>query len=302
MIAAAAWNLPDALYGLAAVLAAAGGAPSEDSHAPSMGMLVILGMGVVALGVVIGHARRRPGRYLLRRVPRRAHRIGAAHVVGLLAGWLGGQALLLVAAERGLLPGPAGGPGTSDGALLAGVLVQVLWLPLLGLVAHRTFRRGALRGLGLRRRAIGPDTVRGLLWLLAALPLVYGALLVSVELLAWPETPEHPMLRLVVRLSPAWQAVVAFSVVVLAPLTEEVFFRGLLQTSLRGPLGSPWRAIAAAAAVFAIFHPPHHMPALFVLGAAMGWAYERTGRLIAPLTMHAAFNAIHLAEALLGVA
>jgi len=292
MNAAAAWNLPNALYGLAAVLAAAGGAPAQKAESVSLGLLALLAAGVVALAFLAAHARRHRGAYLLRRAPRRPHRIGPVHVVGLLAGWLGLQALLFVAAGQGLLGGPGGGK------LIAGILAQLLWLPALWLVARRTFRRGAARGLGLRLRAVGPDAARGLVWLLAALPVVYGALLVSVELLPWPETPEHPILEMVVRLSPAWQVVVAFSAVVLAPLTEEVFFRGLLQTSLRGPLGGPWRATVAAAAVFAIIHPPHHMPALFVLAVAMGWAYERTGRLIAPLTMHAAFNAIGLAEVL----
>jgi len=39
---------------------------------------------------------------------------------------------------------------------------------------------------------------------------------------------------------------------------------------------------------------PHALIGLFVFGLGLGWAYERTGRLWAPIAMHALFNAGNL--------
>lgn len=78
----------------------------------------------------------------------------------------------------------------------------------------------------------------------------------------------------------------------LAPLAEEVFFRGLVQTYLVGLLGSRWRAIGLTSIAFASVHwsQPHAIPALILLAAVMGYAYERTGALAAPFAIHALFN------------
>ena len=38
------------------------------------------------------------------------------------------------------------------------------------------------------------------------------------------------------------------------------------------------------------FAQPHAIPALVVLSLLIGYAYERTGSLVAPVVIHAAFN------------
>jgi membrane protease YdiL (CAAX protease family) len=80
--------------------------------------------------------------------------------------------------------------------------------------------------------------------------------------------------------------------VVIAPVAEEVFFRGLLQTFLVRVLGRRWPAIVVAAVLFSLAHlsSPHHIPALVVLAVMLGYAYERTGSLVSPILIHAAFN------------
>ena len=45
-----------------------------------------------------------------------------------------------------------------------------------------------------------------------------------------------------------------FSAVVVAPMAEEVFFRGLLQTFLVNVLRNRWTAIAVASTLFAAVH------------------------------------------------
>ena len=95
---------------------------------------------------------------------------------------------------------------------------------------------------------------------------------------------------------------VALVVVTLTPLTEEVVWRGAVQQALKR-LGIPrLAAIGCTSVLFAMVHwnavPDASrlsaLPALAMLGFALGWLMERTGRLIAPVAAHAAFNAANL--------
>ena len=92
-----------------------------------------------------------------------------------------------------------------------------------------------------------------------------------------------------------WNGVWLLGLTVLAaPLCEEFIFRGLIQGGLRRSLPA-WQAIGIAAAIFAIMHPPGSMLPVFVLGLCAGVAYERSGALLAPMLVHAAYNAAILA-------
>jgi len=78
--------------------------------------------------------------------------------------------------------------------------------------------------------------------------------------------------------------------VLAAPLCEEFIFRGLIQGGLRRSLPA-WQAITISAAIFAIVHPPASMLPVFVLGLCTGYAYQRSGSLLAPMLAHAGYNA-----------
>jgi len=78
--------------------------------------------------------------------------------------------------------------------------------------------------------------------------------------------------------------------VLAAPLCEEFIFRGLIQGGLRRSLPA-WQAITISAAIFAIVHPPASMLPVFVLGLCTGYAYQRSGSLLAPMLTHAGYNA-----------
>jgi membrane protease YdiL (CAAX protease family) len=80
------------------------------------------------------------------------------------------------------------------------------------------------------------------------------------------------------------------SAVVLAPVCEEVLFRGLLYPALKRKIGIGLSMILTAG-LFALVH--WHLqtfPPLFVLGLALAYVYERTGTLVAPIAFHAVFN------------
>jgi len=80
--------------------------------------------------------------------------------------------------------------------------------------------------------------------------------------------------------------------VAVAPIAEEFFFRGLLQSFLVGIAGNRWPAIGLTAIVFGIVHlsQPHTIVALTALGVLLGYVYEKTGSLVAPTMIHALFN------------
>lgn len=78
--------------------------------------------------------------------------------------------------------------------------------------------------------------------------------------------------------------------VVVAPLAEELLFRGYLYGILKKYGG---RAVAtlASAALFSASHPNlPGVPSLFLLAVCLVLAYELTGSLWAPIVMHALFN------------
>ena len=80
--------------------------------------------------------------------------------------------------------------------------------------------------------------------------------------------------------------------VVMAPLAEEVFFRGFV---FRG-FAASWGFLGGAAVSAAVFSAAHLQLTLFVpllaLGFGLAWAYRRTGSLWTPITIHAIFNGI----------
>jgi membrane protease YdiL (CAAX protease family) len=96
-----------------------------------------------------------------------------------------------------------------------------------------------------------------------------------------------------------WRVLMGALVVIGAPVLEEVMYRGLLQRTIIATGMRAWPAIVITSLMFAAMHinaaQPHAVVTLFVLSLVFGWAFQRTGRLIAPIAMHVAFNAANLA-------
>jgi uncharacterized protein len=94
-----------------------------------------------------------------------------------------------------------------------------------------------------------------------------------------------------------WLAIV--SIVVLAPIAEELFFRGIGFNALLRERGRRW-AYLGSAALFAVIHLSLvALLPIFLLGLALAWVYERTGNLLAPIAMHAVVNGISVLFAML---
>lgn len=86
-----------------------------------------------------------------------------------------------------------------------------------------------------------------------------------------------------------WLAAV-ISAVVLAPLAEELIFRGVVYRFLKVRF-RPELAVVFSAVLFSIIHiQPAVLFPLFVLGMALALVYEETGDIRAPILFHALFN------------
>ncbi len=165
--------------------------------------------------------------------------------------------------------------------------------------------------LGYPIRRIGRGVLTGLLGAIVAVPLTLAVSIITqlfVERLGMTMPVDHELIRIFRDPEDhGLRSVIALSAILVAPLFEELFFRGHLQTVLaatfagarREPVPGAfarWAAIAGSAALFAAVHWPGWMrPPLFVLAICIGYVYERTGNLWAAMTMHAAFNAISIA-------
>jgi len=132
-----------------------------------------------------------------------------------------------------------------------------------------------------------------LAWVGASLLLL--AVVTLLERLGIPPEPETA--EQAVALLEPWLVVLA--VVILAPLAEEVFFRGVVFNAWLRERGRRW-AFISSSLLFAVIH--FSLVALLpilLLGLALAWVYARTGSLLAPIAMHATVNGISVALALL---
>jgi len=86
---------------------------------------------------------------------------------------------------------------------------------------------------------------------------------------------------------------IAVSVVVLAPLAEELTYRVLLQGWCQSHF-SPWAAIVFSALIFSLVHGMPDCFPLFPLALVLGFVYYRTRSYVAVVVLHALFNATNL--------
>lgn len=290
--------------GLAVILGAATH-PSGGGGESAGPIQALIAVGVCTLAVWTFVRLLRPIKFSLSHTPARPNALHVLHVftvylIYMIAGRLTASA---VAALRGveLVPGTSAAMRINLPAMAAAQLVLIAGV--LG-VASMTFRSGLARGLGLSSRRWLSDIGRGVVGFLAILPLCMAAMMLMSYLIRHGIVPidskQHPVLVFVRKASAAWIVVVFAVTVILAPIAEELFFRGLLQSLLRRRLGGPWPAILATSAIFAAVHYPLYrdMPALFLLSIALGYNYERTGRLFGPIIMHSVFNAAMLWQTL----
>ncbi len=195
----------------------------------------------------------------------------------------------------------------SPEVLAAVVVSRLVWLAFA--IPYLVLRGGAYADdLGFDLRRFGYDLRVAALMFLAAIVPVYGTQLVLTQVFDYES--EHAL----VQLSRQTQDVgvlllVTVAAAIVAPLVEEFLVRVVLQGWLekkqrafrksRGydaetPAG--WGPIVVSGAIFAALHGWPDAIALFVLSLFLGYAYQRTHCIVAPLAMHMLVNSLAMFE------
>jgi membrane protease YdiL (CAAX protease family) len=184
-------------------------------------------------------------------------------------------------------------PLTLAGRLVAQALLAVTLVGIAFIVAAGAGGGMASpKALGLRR------PLRSSLGLAAAAYLGYVAIALVYSALVRPE--QEDVTRDLGLGSGAFGTIAAgLLIVVAAPISEEIFFRGFIFGGLRRRLSFPGAAVLSGV-IFGLFHftGPDSIgvvPQLAFLGFALAWLYEETGSIYPPIAVHAVNNALAFA-------
>ena len=279
-----------ALAALSAAALAGGGEPSAEEALSLLGLAALGGVLFVA-GLVYAAIRQiRVRRFL----PPERYRGPAILIL-----------LVLALVSAGILTAPF----SADAAAL---LVGEGELSLAGSIALLVSTQASLLAVSwlfvFRPRALvgwpswaGPDPAgalrTGLGW---GIPAWVGATVASVAVTLGlerlgirvdPQAAERALL-----LVDPWLAIVA--IVILAPLAEEVFFRGVVFNAWLRESGRRFAYVGSSALFAAIHLSLVAVLPIFLLGLALAWVYRRTGNLLAPIAMHMVVNGISVGLAL----
>lgn len=284
------------LLPLAALVSAPGllsDAQTAESAQRLIGPLLLLGMGglLLVLGLVLNAVRALIVRGAL---PPERYR-GPAILVLLAMAIILGTIVALGAAGTALALFD-NGPLSISGTLLLLTSTQIGLLLVTGglVVAPRALAGVRLVG----RTGVGRSLLLGFA---LAVPAWIGAQLLAAAAAVLLEAvgfrQDVGVLDTVLERGDPTVILVAFLLV--APAAEEIFFRGVVYNAWERERG-PRVALFGSAALFAVIHTSlFSLVPIFALGIALAIVYRSTRSLLATIAMHAGFNAISVAIALL---
>jgi CAAX protease family protein len=261
-------------------------------------VLLLAGLIVLSIGLVAGAG----GQAIERRARGVLPYVGPSPFLVFLAG-IPISGVLLIA--TGFVLNTLGIAVDGPVGRLASVLLQAV--VYIGLIRLLVVDSGALtwRGMGITRPKL-PELGDLGLGALTALPVIVATIPVAALVTRFlPTPPESP-------LPPAGDLpgtlVNLLAGVVVAPISEEIMFRGFATTAWMRGMGR-WRGVIRGALFFAVVHvltisgvdarqAVGVALAAFVgripVAFALGWLFQRTGTIWAPLGLHATFNGILL--------
>jgi len=192
------------------------------------------------------------------------------------------------------LCGLAIGMGSTDLRFAADSVIK---LAMAGLMLRIIRIRGqdAAAALGLQLRGLARPMLSGLAVFCAFLPVLVAVSYGWQRVLDWLNGRALDHVQESVRLVAESQSIplvaqLAVAAVLVAPVVEEMFFRGLLYGTLKRHV-RPAFAMAAVAVLFGLIHPPvaAQIP-MCLFGGLLCYIYEKTGRLLVPIAIHLLFN------------
>lgn len=219
-----------------------------------------------------------------------------------------------------ILPGSPADMGETDFAW------RIILMQLLGqgtVVIYLLIRAslgGGIASTGLTTARLASQLANGIKVAVPTIVLVLATLSAVVTVaramdITTPMVGHELLERMMEGESPLARALLIFSALVLAPVLEEVMYRGLLQSALQSATHWQMRrgVIVLSAVIFSVIHagpatfdssatggvPWQALIGLIVLAIVLGGLYERTGKLLACIVVHSLFNATNVLLVLL---
>jgi membrane protease YdiL (CAAX protease family) len=183
--------------------------------------------------------------------------------------------------------GGAGWSRARRADVLAALLLEAYLALLVALLATFGGPAGLRRDLGFHFTSAAHLALAFVTWMAC----VAGGALASaafVPILGRPPSNAAALLR--ISFDPFFVVLIVLTVCLVAPVCEELFFRGALYGWMRGRMPA-FAAIPVSALVFAGAHViVPLLPTLFVFGLGAAWIRERTGSTLNSFGMHATQN------------
>jgi CAAX protease family protein len=215
---------------------------------------------------------------------------------GSIWGLIGGLLLVVIVPPLLVLPfdpNLADPDKASDAAILATQALFDLFLVAvaIGMATGGRFRlREALPLLGLRRVPIKP----AIGWTFAVLGVYYVGAIIFSAIVLQPDQEDIGKELGVCNPGIGIAIAAVMTIVVLAPIAEETFFRGFFYAGLRTKW-SLWPSALLSGAVFGLVHAPTGPTAaipLAGLGVGLAWLYDKTGSIWPCMLAHFLNNAL----------
>ncbi|MBL9087182.1 MAG: CPBP family intramembrane metalloprotease, partial [Planctomycetia bacterium] len=210
--------------------------------------------------------------------------------------WIG----MMAASQGALLAVTRAVPSAVEGP-------SVTWPWAFGITAATTVAVGIVVAVALRRarRAQGRTAwpagaalaLGGKGWLVATAITIPATLVWVAILSAFDNAPQvQELVARAVEADASRAFLVALGVlgIVVAPVTEELLFRGAMFGSMRARLGSRAAALISSLIFAAVHQSLTALVPLLVLALVLCWVYERSGSLVAPIVVHMLNNASSL--------
>jgi membrane protease YdiL (CAAX protease family) len=176
-------------------------------------------------------------------------------------------------------------------ALFSAVLELVLLVPVWWFV-KRKYHVPLAKALGFRRfKPWWLAVAVGSLIAYSVFNAYYAAILAALGLEMQRDV--GPTIR---ELSSPWPLV--FSIVILAPLVEEVFFRGFVFNGLRGRMDWWWAAVISGALFAAAHLDPLFLLPAFLIGFMLAFLYQKTNSIWPGMIVHFLVNSLAVIFAL----
>ena len=206
--------------------------------------------------------------------------------------WMGVALMLVIIAALAI--GISSVPQQKDVLVPALVLIEAVYLVPIAIILG--WRRASWKWLGFRN--FDPASLGlgcGLLILAYSVILLHNWILTLLNVRTQGELISELLQALD---SPVWLIVGA---VVVAPVVEEMFFRGFLFAGFRQRYGCR-SGLLLSSAIFAVAHgDPASLIPIFILGCLLGFVFHRSGSIWPGVILHFLVNAFGLCATLLAL-